>query len=308
VLTVSVYVISPFLHSGGGRRAIQITRLHKIITLTFIVGVIVGALVLAKLGPYFSTSERKVIVFAGAASAPVLEEAARIFEAKYAVKVELRLGGSGSVLSAMKISKTGDLFIPGSPEYLLQAAKLGVVNITDGRVTIFAYLVPAIIVQKGNPKNITSLEDLARPGIRVGIGDPESVCVGLYAKDLLERNGLWESVSRNIVVYAQSCDATAALIPARAVDAIIGWHVFQAWTPDKADIIWITPSKIPKISYIAGAVSTFAEHRSSAEAFLDFLTSKDVQTIWSKYGYFATEQDARTHAPEAEIPRLEDLV
>lgn len=286
----------------------QATSVRKIIVLAFIIGVIVGGLLVARLGPYFSGNQQRIVVFAGAASAPVLEEGARMFESKYRVKVELRLGGSGSVLSAMKISKTGDVFIPGSPEYLAQAVKLGVVNITTAHVRMFAYLVPAIIVQKGNPKNITSLEDLARPGIRVGIGDPESVCVGLYAKDLLERSGLWEDVSKNIVVYAQSCDATAALIPARAVDAIIGWHVFEAWTPDKADIVWITPGKVPKISYIAGAVSAFVEDRSSAEAFLDFLTSNDAQAIWAKYGYFATEQEAKMHAPDAEIESLENLV
>jgi len=271
-------------------------------------GVVVGALIVARVAPYFSANQERIVVFAGSASAPVLEEAGRIFEARYGVKVELRLGGSGSVLSAMKISKMGDLFIPGSPEYLLQAAELGVVNLTAGPVRLLAYLVPAIIVQKGNPKNITSLEDLARPGIRVGIGDPKSVCVGLYAKDLLERNGLWETVSRNIAVYTQSCDALAALIPARAVDAVIGWHVFKAWTPDKAEIVWITPSRIPKISYIAGAVSTFVMNRSAAEAFLDFLTSRDAQAIWSKYGYFATENDARVHAPDATIEPLENLV
>jgi molybdate transport system substrate-binding protein len=287
---------------------VQVSKLHKIAVLTFIVGLMVGGVVAVRLSPYFSATDEKVVVFAGAASAPVLEEAAHMFKAKYGIAVELRFGGSGSVLSAMKISKTGDLFIPGSPEYLSQATKLGVVDVHEGHATVLAYLVPAIIVQKGNPKNITSLEDLARPGMRVGIGDPESVCVGLYAKDLLERSGLWENVSRNIVVYAQSCDATAALIPAGAVDAIIGWHVFQAWTPDRADIVWIAPTKIPKISYIVGVLSTFAEHRSSAEAFLDFLTSRDAQAIWSKYGYFATEQDAKTHAPNAEIQPLEELV
>lgn len=287
---------------------LKVAKFQKIVALTFIVGVAVGALLAVRLGPYFSGTDEKLVVFAGVASAPVLEEAAQMFKAKHGVKVELRLGGSGSVLSAMKISRTGDLFIPACPEYLLQAAKLGVVNITDAHVTVLAYLVPAIIVQKGNPKNVRSLEDLARQSIRVGIGDPKSVCIGLYAKDLLERNGLWENVSRNIVVYAQSFDATAALIPAKAVDAVIGWHVFQAWTPDKADIVWITPSAIPKISYIAGAVSAFVEDKSLAEAFLDFLTSNDVQAVWSKYGYFATEQDAKTHAPYAKIEPLEDLV
>jgi len=287
---------------------LQISKVRKMVLLTFLVGVTVGALVAVRLAPYFSAPQEKLIVFAGAAGAPVLEEAAQMFEAKYGVHVELRLGGSGSVLSAMKISRTGDVFIPGSPEYLLQAAKLGVVNITSGHVMIFAYLVPAIIVQKGNPKNVTSIEDLARHGIRVGIGDPESVCVGLYAKDLLEKSGLWESVSRNIVVYAQSCDALAALIPAGAVDTIIGWHVFQVWTPAKADIVWISPSKVTKISYLAGAISTFVEHKPSAEGFLDFLASKEVQSIWSKYGYFATKQDAKAHAPDAKIEALEDLV
>jgi len=286
----------------------QVSKFHRVLFVTLVLGVAVGTLMVMRLAPLFSSSQETVVVFAGAASAPVLEDARRIFEARYGVRVELRLGGSGSVLSAMRISKMGDLFIPGSPEYLVQAASFGVVNITTGHVRVFAYLVPAIIVQKGNPKKIISIEDLARPGIRVGIGDPKSVCVGLYAKDLLERAGLWENVSRNIVVYAQSCDATAGLIPAGAVDAIIGWHVFRDWTPDKSDIIWISPSKIPKIAYIAGAVSTFAKHRPSAEWFLDFLASRDGQAIWAKYGYFATERDARIHAPDAEIPPLGGFV
>ncbi len=281
-------------------------KMNKVAMAVLILALVAAVLVFAGMGSSLSTMEEKIVVFAGAASAPVLEEAARLFEAKHGIKVELRLGGSGSVLSAMRISKAGDLYIPGSPEFLLQAAELGVVNLTAGHVEILAYLVPAIIVQKGNPSNITSLEDLARPGLRVGIGDPQSVCVGLYAKELLERNGLWESVSRNIVVYAQSCDALAALVPAKAVDAVIGWHVFQAWTPQKADIVWIGPSKIPKIGYIAGATTIFTHDEALAAAFLEFLASEDIQSIWTRYGYFATEQQARIRAPNAQIEALVD--
>lgn len=278
--------------------------MYKSITI-LLVGIIIGVSGVLVFNPLVSThSSSKVVVFAGSAAAPVYDVVTPLFEAKYGIKVEIRLGGSGSVLSAMKIAKTGDIFIPGSPEYLLEASKSGVVNITAGHVTILSYLVPAIIVQKGNPTNITSLEDLAKPGLRIGIGDPQSVCVGLYAKELLEKNGLWDGVERNIVVYAQSCDATAALIPTKAVDAIIGWHVFKDWTPDKADIIWIAPSKIPKIGYIAGAVSTFTEDKISAERFLDFLASSDMAKIWAKYGYFATVQEARLHAPNAVIEPL----
>jgi molybdate transport system substrate-binding protein len=248
-----------------------------------------------------SNALKQIVVFAGSAASPVYNEADPMFEAKTGIKIELHLGGSGSLLSSMQIAKTGDIYIPGSPDYLLKANKSEIVNLNTTQPKILAYLVSAIIVQKGNPKNITTLEDLTKPGISIAIGDPESVCVGLYAKELLETNNLWDTVSPNIVTYAQSCEATAALIPTKAVDAVIGWHVFYNWTPDKADIVWIAPTQIPKISYIAGAVSVFAADKTTAQKFLDFLASSDASAIWAKYGYFATEQQAKVHAPNAII-------
>ncbi|MEM4468700.1 MAG: molybdate ABC transporter substrate-binding protein [Candidatus Nezhaarchaeales archaeon] len=251
-----------------------------------------------------NSSHQSIVVFAGAAAAPVYREAASIFESKYGIKVEINLGGSGSLLSSMEITRKGDIYIPGSPEYLALANEKNVVNLTEHPAKILAYLVPAIIVQKGNPKNITSIEDLAKPGIRVGIGDPKSVCVGLYAKEILERSGLWEAVSRNIVVYAASCEATAQLIYIGAVDAVIGWHVFYHWNPERADIVWIEPSIIPKIGYIAGAVTTYSKNKALAEKFLDFLASQDMRDVWAKYGYFSTLEEARVYAPNAVIEEL----
>ncbi len=275
------------------------------VALFFIIGLMLGAFGTAIYYQFRGGSSLKqIVVFAGAAAAPVYKEASGIFESKYGVKVRLNLGGSGSLLSAMEITKTGDVYIPGSPEYLIKANKAGVVNFTAYPPKILAYLVPAIIVQKGNPKNITGIQDLAKPGVRVGIGDPKSVCIGLYAKEIFDVNGLWENVSGNIVVYAASCEATAQLIYTGAVDAIIGWHVFYYWNPDKADIVWIEPSKIPKISYIAGAVSTYAEDRVLAEKFLDFLASQDMHDVWAKYGYFPTVEEARAHAPNAVVEVL----
>ena len=59
---------------------------------------------------------------------------------------------------------------------------------------IISYLVPAILVPAGNPGNIQTLADLAKPGVEIGIGNPETVCVGLYAYEILEYNGLLEAV------------------------------------------------------------------------------------------------------------------
>ncbi len=103
--------------------------------------------------------EKAITAFCGAASKPAMDEAAQAFEKKTGIKVYCTYGGSGTVLSQMKLSKTGDLYIPGSPDYMVKAERDSVIK--PESVKIVSYLIPVIAVQHGNPKNIQSL---CRPG------------------------------------------------------------------------------------------------------------------------------------------------
>jgi molybdate transport system substrate-binding protein len=238
-------------------------------------------------------------VFAGSASKPALDEAARLFETQAGAKVFLTYGGSGSVLSQMELSKTGDIYIPGSPDYLVKAESK---KITDPATTkIVAYLIPAINVQSGNPKNIQSLSDLAKPDIKLGIGNPATVCVGLYAIEILDKNQLLPDVYKNIVTQASSCDSTATLISLKSVDAVMGWSVFHDWSPENIDTIYLKPEQISRLAYIPAAISTFTKEKEVAEAFISFLVSPTGQEIFKKWGYDVTEAEARKYAPNAQI-------
>lgn len=241
---------------------------------------------------------KELTAFVGSASKPPMEEAARAFEKETGIKVYLNFSGSGTMLSQMKISKSGDLYIPGSPDYMLMAERDGVVD--PASIKLITYLVPAILVQKGNPKNIRSLADLAKPGVEVGIGNPEAVCVGLYAYEILEYNKMLAKVWPNIVTNAESCDKTATLVALKSVDAVLGWRVFASWH-DTIDVVYLEPQQIPRLAYVPGAISTFTEDRESAEKFLDFLVSTQGQDIFKKWGYITTEEEARKFAPQAEI-------
>lgn len=240
----------------------------------------------------------KINAFCGSASKPAMEEAAQAFTETTGIEVYLNFGGSGTMLSQMKISKSGDVYIPGSPDYMLMAQRDGVVE--PGSVKIVAYLVPAILVQEGNPKNIRSLNDLASPGIDVGIGNPEAVCVGLYAYEILEYNNLLAEIAPNIVTHAESCSKTASLLVLKSVDAILGWRVFSEWH-EMIDVVYLEPEQIPRLSYIPGAISTFAENREGAQKFLDFLVSPQGREIFGGWGYIVTEAEAKKFAPNAEI-------
>lgn len=244
-------------------------------------------------------ADKRIAAFCGSASKPAMEQAAKAFEKERGIRVDLHFSGSGTMLSQMKMAHRGDLYIPGTPDYMLKAEREGVVD--PKTVKIIAYLVMSIDVQRGNPKNIRTLSDLAGPGIRVGIGNPEAVCVGLYAVEVLEQNGLLKQVQKNIVTNAPSCSATAALLVMKKVDAIMGWRVFSKWRPDKIDAVFLKPDEVPRLAYIPAAISTYSNDKENAQKFIDFLTSPEGQKIFARWGYIATEKEARKFAPRAEI-------
>ena len=252
----------------------------------------------------FSEPARTVMVFAGSASQPPLEEAALSFKRKHGIQVSLHLGGSGAMLSQIRLTGLGDLYIPGSPDYMVKAREL---DLIDGEETRLAYLVPAILVAKGNPQQIMTLNDLTRPDVRVGIADPGSVCVGLYAVEILHANGLEERVRPNLRGQVESCAKTAAMLPLGTVDAVLGWREFASWNPQAIEAILLDPEEIPRLAYIPAARLRQAKNPENAKAFVAYLKSAEGQAIFRKWGYFTEAEDARKLAPAARIGGIYDL-
>jgi molybdate transport system substrate-binding protein len=234
-----------------------------------------------------------LMVFAGAASKPPTEEAAKAFETKTGVKVDVIFGGSGYVLSQMILGKKGDIYFPGSSDYMELAKKKEVVFPETEKNIV--YLVPAINVQKGNPKNVKILKDLTHPGLKVAIANPEGVCVGAYAVELVE--ALFtpeekEAFRKNLINYTESCEKTATAISLKAADAVIGWRVFHYWDPERIDTIPLDKSQVIRIGYIPIAVAKLTSNRPLAQKFIDFLLSEDGKRIFRKYHYFMSADEA----------------
>jgi len=243
--------------------------------------------------------EERLLVFAGAASKPPLEEVAKAFEKKTGIKVDLVLGGSGYVLNQILLSKQGDIYFPGSSDYMELAKKKGAVFPETERIVV--YLVPAINVQKGNSKKIKSLKDLTRPGLKVAIANPEGVCVGAYAVEIIEKNFTpqeKEAFRRNLVNYTESCEKTATAISLKMVDAVIGWRVFHYWDPQRIETIPLRKEEILRIGYIPIAISKFTKKRELAQRFIDFVLSEEGKAIFRKYHYFMTPDEAFAYVGE----------
>ena len=239
-------------------------------------------------------SPRPILIFAGAASKPATEELIKAFQEKMKIPVEITFGGSGFVLSQMKLSTKGDLYFPGSSDFMELAKRRDLVYPESEKIVV--YLIPAINVPKGNPKGIHFLRDLTREGLRVAIANPEAVCVGTYAVEIIERNFTpleKERFKKNLVNYTESCEKTANAISLKAVDAVVGWRVFQYWDPERIETIYLKPEQIPRIGYIPIAISKFSQDKISAQEFIDFLLSPQGKAAFRKYHYLMEPEEAR---------------
>lgn len=240
------------------------------------------------------SSSKGLLIFAGAASKPATEEAIRTFQERFGAPVNVIFGGSGFVLSQMKLGKKGDLYFPGSSDFMEVAKREALVFPDSEKIVV--YLVPAINVQKGNPKRIHNLKDLTKEGVRLAIANPETVCVGTYAVEIIEKNLTLDEkakVRKNIINYTESCEKTANAISLKAADAVLGWRVFHFWDPDRIETIYLRPEEIPRIGYIPIGISKFTQNKALAQRFVDFLFSPDAKATFRKYHYLMDLHEAR---------------
>jgi len=228
-----------------------------------------------------------------------MEEIVARFEREKRIKVNMLLGGSGTLLSQIELSGKGEIYLPGSPDYIIIGERKGLLVKKSDQIV--AYLIPAIITPAGNPQQVHSLEDLTRPGIRVGIGNPESVCLGLYGIEILDKNTMLKKIMKNIVTFGGSCSKTANLAALEKVDAILGWRVFHFWNPERMAYVPLSPDRISRISYIPISIPVCTKDMALSKAFIDFVLSPWGRSIYEKHGYITSEEKARAFAPQAQI-------
>ncbi len=223
---------------------------------------------------------KALVIFAGAASQPATMEAVALYKRLYGVPVECTFGGSGAVLNQVRMEQYGDIYLPGSNEYMDVAEKDGLVLPKTRRV--ICRLAPAICVASGNPLGIRGVADLARPGLRLTIGDPGSVCLGRIAVDAFRRAGISDKVRSNIVTYASDCQQIINLIRLGEVDAAVGYAVFGRQSPDLLDVILIEGGAAVNIP---AAVIVYSKRPQEAQRLVDFLAGPQGKEIFRKHGY-----------------------
>jgi molybdate transport system substrate-binding protein len=246
-----------------------------------------------------SSSTRSLQVFAAAGAKPAFDEAVRRFQPEGGDGIEVTYGGGGEVLARMVFVERGDVYIAPEQQFMKSAVEQGAVD--PATIRDVAYMVPVLAVQKNNPKHVSALSDLARPGIRVAVTRPKTTCLGRYAPEIFRRTGLAEAIGKNVVAQAPRPDLLITWLTLGDVDAVITWHFYRDLTRDGIEVIWLSPEELPGIGRMQAAVSTYSENRDLAGSFVAFLTSADGRAVFERHGYIVDAGELAKHGPSARI-------
>jgi molybdate transport system substrate-binding protein len=218
-----------------------------------------------------------VTVFAAASLTGSFTQIGKDFEAADpGTKVTFNFAGSSALATQINQGAPADVFASAAPANMKTVTDAG--N-GDGTPATFVKNQLVIAVPKGNPKGVTALADLTKPGVKVALCAEQVPC-GAAAKKALDAAGV------KITPVTQESDVKAALskVTLGEVDAALVYRTDVKAAADKVDGIEFPES--------AGAMNEYpivvlknAPNKAAAAAFVAYVKSDKGMAVLSQAGF-----------------------
>ena len=167
--------------------------------------------------PRAAREQSPLTIFCAASLRKPLESVAAAFRSEHGVEVQFQFGGSGTLLSQIRISGSGDLFVSADDASVEIARQSRHIQ----EVIPFATQTPVIGVRVGNPKSVRTFEDLFQKNLRVALGNPEATSIGKTVRTAAASR--WETLAAHVTVMKPTVTEIAADLSLGAVDAAVLW-------------------------------------------------------------------------------------
>ncbi|MEO6785844.1 MAG: substrate-binding domain-containing protein [Chthoniobacteraceae bacterium] len=156
-------------------------------------------------------------VYCAAGLKKPVEAIAQQYQRESGTEVRLQYGGTGTLLSQLRVAKQGDLFIAADDGSVADARKNGVIR----EVLPLARQHPVIAVRPGNPKNIRTVADLLRDDVKVALANPDAASISRVSRTALGE--MWPKLAAHAAVMKPTVTEIAADLALGTVDAAIIW-------------------------------------------------------------------------------------
>jgi molybdate transport system substrate-binding protein len=221
-------------------------------------------------------------VFAAASLSDALKEIAKTYEPASGDKLRFNFGASGALARQIKEGAPADVIFSADELRVDQLEKAGLL-LPGTRKTILANTL-VLVVAADSGASVASLADLTKAEIRhVAIGEPATVPVGTYAKDYLQKLGLWQPLAAKLVPL-DTVRAVLAAVEAGNADAGFVYQTDALISKKVKVAVAVLRAEGPKITYPV-AVLRDAKSPEAGRALVTFLAGPEAQKVFAKFGF-----------------------
>jgi molybdate transport system substrate-binding protein len=242
---------------------------------------LLGAL-LSILAAWSTAQADEVEVFAAASLTDALKAIAADYEKATGDKVIFNFAASSLLDQQIKAGAPADIFFSADEAKMNDLAQQSLI-VPDSRKDLLSNSL-VIVVPGDSTLTLTSATQLDDPKIqKIALGQPQSVPAGIYAKQYLQKIGIWDKIESRVIPL-ESVRAALAAVETGNADAGIVYKT-DALISKKVKIAYEVPvADGPVITYPAALVQG-SKHVDAAKKFLAYLGSDSSLKTFEKYGF-----------------------
>jgi molybdate transport system substrate-binding protein len=221
-----------------------------------------------------AASPAEIKVFAAASLTAAFTELGQQYtSANGGTKVTVNFAGSQALATQIQQAAPADVFASAD------LTNMDKVKDLVGTPKSFASNLLQIVVEKGNPKGIKKLDDLASKDVKVVLA-AEEVPAGKYAKQVLDQAG----VSVQPVSQEDNVKAVVTKVSLGEADAGIVYVTDVTAGGDKVEGVEIPKDQNVTATYPIATVKA-SKAPDKAQAFMDLVLSDQGQQVLKSYGF-----------------------
>ena len=233
------------------------------------------------------SEKTELVIFAAASMTETLEQIAELYkQSNPDITLTFNFDSSGTLKTQIEEGAVCDLFISAAQKQMNSLQDGGYID-EESRLDLLENKV-ALCVADNSGKDIGSYEamkeHLEKGDIMMAVGN-EDVPVGQYTQKIFEYYGLDEKAlnDKGVLTYGSNVKEVTAQISEGAVDCGIVYQT-DAYSAKLKVADTATEEMCGRVIYPA-AVLKATKHKEEAEAFLNYLSTKEAGDIFSSVGF-----------------------
>jgi molybdate transport system substrate-binding protein len=227
-----------------------------------------------------------VTVFAAASLTDSLAKIAAQYEREIHDKIVFNFAGSSLLARQIEEGAPADIFFSADEAQMDRLQNKRLIRAETRQSRLSNLLV--IIVAADSSLAIATPRDLTKASVvRIALADPQAVPAGVYAREFLTKENLWNVIEPKVVPTANVRGALAAVESGDVEAAIV--YKTDAAISKKVKIAFEVPrADGPKISYPM-AVLKDAPEPAAAKRFLQYLNAPAAGKIFAEFGFIVRD-------------------